>query len=298
MQQGSAIFDYLIYVDIGAILINFQLKNLILSAADRMKIDLRERLIAHPGELGTDREEVVRSFLRAYLPKRFEISTGFVFDVNGAVSNQVDIVIADTLVCPRFETVGGTRYYPCESVVAVGQVKSSITSGKKLYGALENLESVKSLDRSARGRAFDSRFNECIDQRSNHLHQIFSFVLVTGKTISHTTIQESILEYITSREPHLWPNVFIALDQYLVTFCCDNGVCPNPMHARGIALQMAEGSPDLIMRFFLLLGQAIEMTRVSGLPYWEYLNAAREWTADVIYSSAEDPPPFLSALIK
>lgn len=65
---------------------SFRLENLLTLAADRMKADLRERLIAHPGELGTDREEVIRSFLRAYLPKRFEVSTGFVFDVNGTVS--------------------------------------------------------------------------------------------------------------------------------------------------------------------------------------------------------------------
>ncbi len=277
---------------------SFRLENLLTLASDRMKADLRERLIAHPGELGTDREEVIRSFLRAYLPKRFEISTGFVFDANGTVSKQVDIIIADLSVCAHFETAGGTRYYPCESVVAVGQVKSSLTSVKKFHDALENLESVKSLDRSARGRAFDIRFNEKIDQKSNHLHQIFSFVLVTGRTISDAAIQGQFLDHIISREPHLWPNVFLALDRYLVTFCCDDGVCPNPMHARGIALQQAKDSPDLVMRFFLLLGRSIEVTRISGLPYWEYLNTAHEWTAEIIYSSTDDPPPFLSALIK
>ncbi|WP_338847295.1 DUF6602 domain-containing protein [Massilia sp. W12] len=275
---------------------NFRLDKLLASAADRMKADLRERLIAHPGELGTDREEVVRSFLRSYLPKRFEVSTGFVFDASGAVSKQIDVIIADSLACTHFETSGGTRYYPCESVVAIGQVKSSLTSEKKILDSLDNLESVKLLDRSARGRAFDKRFNEKIDHRFNHLHQIFSFVLVTGKAISGAVIQEHVLEYVISREAHLWPNVFLALDQYLVTFCCDDGVCPNPMHARGIALQKAEDSPDLIMRFFLLLGQAIEEIRVAGLPYWEYLNEIHNWTAEVMYSCTDDPPPYLSAL--
>lgn len=277
---------------------SFQLDKLLASAADRMKVDLRERLIAHPGELGTDREEVVRTFLRAYLPKRFEVSTGFVFDASGVVSKQIDVIISDSLVCAHFETVGGTRYYPCESVVAVGQVKSSLTSKSKFFDALENLKSVKSLDRSARGRAFDSRFNEKIEPLFNYLHQIFSFVLVTGRTISDSVIQEHVLDYITSHEPHLWPNVILALDRYLVTFCCDDGVCPNPMHARGIALQKAGDAPDLIMKFFLLLGAAIEVTRVSGLPYWDYLSEAHKWTAEVVCSSTNDPPPFLSTLIR
>lgn len=276
---------------------NFQLSKLLTFAADRMKSDLHTRLVAHPGELGTDREEVVRSFLRAYLPKRFEISTGFVFDANGALSKQIDVIIADSAVGAHFETVGGTRYFPCESVVAVGQIKSSLTSEAKLHEALDNLESVKSLDRSARGKAFDTRYNESIDPMSNYLHQIFSFVLVTGRSISETAIQMSILDYITKREASLWPNVFLALDKYLLTFSCSGGVCPNPMHALGIHLELAKQSPDLIMRFFILLGRAIEVTRVSGLPYWEYLHASKQWTGNTIFSATDNPPPLLSALI-
>lgn len=169
----------------------FRLDSLLASAAERMKADLKERLIAHPGELGTDREEIVRSFLRAYLPKRFDVSTGFIFDADGEMSKQIDIIIADSLVCARFETAGGTRYYPCEAVVAVGQIKSSLTSVAKLHDALANLESVKALDRSARGQAVDDRFGEPIDPQSNHLHQIFSFLLVTGNSISEESIYPS-----------------------------------------------------------------------------------------------------------
>src|ERR1700692_1094214 len=133
------------------------------SAGKRMRDDLAERMVEHPGEIGAGREEIFRRCLRAYIPSRFEVSTGFAFDSKGNVSKQLDIVIANALVCPRFETVGGNRFYPCESVVAVGQVKSSLTSDTALQGALENLESVKALDRSANGRAFDADRGEPID---------------------------------------------------------------------------------------------------------------------------------------
>lgn len=274
----------------------FTLQKLMAAASDRMKADLRQRLIGHPGELGTEREEIIRSFLDSYLPKRFDVSTGFVFDSSGNVSNQIDIIIADSFVCPRFETAGGKRYYPCESVVAVGQVKSSITSEKKFQEALNNLESVKVLDRSAGGAAFDERFMEPIDQTQNHQHQIFSFLFVVAKSISEKTIQGRLLDYIIGRDPNLWPNMIVALDQYLVTFCCDDGVCPNPIHARGIALQKTDPEIDLIMRFFFLLGRAIEVIRVSGLPYWEYIENATKWTADVIHSTTDNPPPYLGSL--
>jgi hypothetical protein len=275
---------------------SFGLVELLRSSEKRMRLDLRERLVGHPGELGTGREEIIRQFLRSYLPKRFEVSTGFTFDSKGNVSKQLDIIIADGSACPRFETAGGNRFYPCESVVAVGQVRSSLTSLGELRESLENLESVKSLDRSAGGHAVDKDFGENIDHRVNHLHQVFTFLFVTGAALAKETLHEELMRYILERPAHLWPNVVVALDRYLVTYCCDDGICPNPMHARGVALQSQSEEGEVLMRFYLLLGKAIEVTRVSGLPYWEYLHNARSWDANVFFSCVGDPPPYLSTI--
>ena len=262
-----------------------------------MRADLAERMVDHPGELGMGREEIIRRFLRAYIPARFEVSTGFVFDSKGNVSKQLDIVIANALVCPRFETAGGNRFYPCESVVAVGQVKSSLTSDAELHSALANLESVKDLDRSASGRAFDANRGEPIDHVNNHLHQIFTFLLICGKTLKDSTMHTTLMDHVLVTAPHIWTNIVLALDRYLITFHCDRGVCPNPMDARGMALQRASADDELLMRFYLLLGQAIEVTRVSSLPHWEYLSAAKLWNAEVHFAATGDiPPPLLSTL--
>ena len=118
---------------------HFSLEAMLKAAGKQMKADLKERLIHHPGELGSDREEVIRRFLRAYLPKRFNVSDGFVFDSTGNVSQQLDIVISNSLICPRFETAGGKKFFPCESVVAVGQAKSSLTTGSQFQKALEQI---------------------------------------------------------------------------------------------------------------------------------------------------------------
>src|SRR5581483_1876017 len=176
------------------------------SAGKRMRADLAERMVAHPGELGVGREEIIRRFLRAYLPSRFDVSTGFVFDSKGNVSRQLDIVIANGLVCPRFETAGGNRFYPCESVVAVGQVKSTLTSHAELQNALANLETVKDLDRYANGRAFDVERGETIDHLNNHLHQIFTFLLISGKALKDSTMQTELMNHVLITAPHVWTN--------------------------------------------------------------------------------------------
>ena len=276
----------------------FDLSLLLKSAGERMASDLREKLVSHPGELGAEREEIIRRFLTAYLPKRFEISTGFAFDCAGRVSKQLDIIIADGGLSPRFETSGGRRYYPCEAVVGVGQVRSAVTSRRELIDAFDNLESAKALDRSANGRAYDRGHGEAIDHIGNHLHQIFTFLLITGKALAGETVREALFDHVQTREVHLWPNVILALDRFLVTFCCDTGVCPNPMDARGVALKYADTEPGLLLRFYLLLGGAIEVIRTSGLPYWEYLQSANQWDAEVLHWIFKNPPPLLRSMTK
>lgn len=275
----------------------FSLRELMTLAGQRMRADLDERLVAHPGEKGVGREQIVRQFLASYLPKRFEISTGFAFDSSCQVSRQLDIIIADALTAPRFETAGGTRFYPCESVVAVVQVRSSVTSSGEFRDALSNLESAKELDRSANGRAFDSRRGEVIDNRNDYLHQIFTALIVTGRALKGERAREELLSYLHDRPAHLWPNVIIALDRYLLTYRCDDGICANAMHARGISLQKASKDQDILMRFYLILGGAIEVARVSGLPYWEYLSQLGGWSADTMYSATDSPPPYLSSIL-
>ena len=274
----------------------FSLQRLVEAAGNKMRADLEELMVDHPGELGVGREEVFRRFLRSYLPPRFEISTGFVFDSHGEVSKQLDVIIANGMESRCFETAGGNRYYPCETVVAVGQVKSALTSRKELDSALDNLESVKRLDRSAAGRAFDPKWGEAIDHKVNHLHQIFTFLFVSGRSLSRETMHDELWHRVLRSAPHVWTNVVVALERYLVTFVCDDGVCPNPMHVRGLALQPSGEGVGLLIRFYLLLGQAIEVTRVSHLPYWDYLDEANSWSAMVRFSCTDDPPPYLGSI--
>ena len=164
--------------------------------------------------------------------------------------------------------------------------------------AIRNLETAKALDRSANGTAIDNRYEEPWNQFDNHLHQIFSFIFVTERALDDETIVMQMLERVTAQSPHLWPNVIFALDQYLCTYRCDEGVCTNPNHARGVAIQRACNDDEILMRFYLLLGRALDAIRVSSFPYWEYLYQAKTWPADVHYACTDNPPPYLSSIVR
>ncbi|GCD83682.1 hypothetical protein PTHTG4_27460 [Parageobacillus thermoglucosidasius] len=48
----------------------------------------------HSGEKGRESEEILKSFLKQYLPKKYDITTGFIYSDLG-ISNQSDIIIYD-----------------------------------------------------------------------------------------------------------------------------------------------------------------------------------------------------------
>ena len=79
-----------------------------------------------PSLVGSARETAVRQKLEAVLPTAAGIGSGCVIDVNGRTSRQQDIVVYDKHVSPVFSINNNpeSTYYPCESVIAVGEVKS------------------------------------------------------------------------------------------------------------------------------------------------------------------------------
>lgn len=261
-----------------------------------MADELRERLIPHRGLQGGAREEILRDFLRAYLPKRFEVSSGFVFDANGDISQELDTIIVDSMVAPRFEAAGGVRFYPVEAVVAVGQVKTKLTSRKEMWDALANLRSVTVLDRSADGNAACHKTGAPINHRASHLDRVFTFIFIIDRALAADSATEVLFEYIQRTDPHEWPSVTVALNHYLLTFCCDGGACSNPLLARGITAIRDSDLIGNVQRFYVLLSQAITATRVASMSYWDYLGQAISFEGDVAFSSRnhDGPPPFLT----
>jgi hypothetical protein len=255
----------------------FTVPKLIASVAERMWVSFSEKLIPHSLEFGLDREQIVREFLSLHLPKRFGVSTGFVIDSSGAISRQMDVIIYDCNDCPRFETVGGKFFFPCEAVVGVGQVKSRIGSKRQFLDCLENLRSVKILDRSAGDENFDRRDGRPLEHTKVHLDQIFSFVFVIDHCIKEELLRKTLFEHIAENERWLWPNLVYCFNKYLLTFSCGFGVCPNPMDAFAISVIEGTSRAELLLYFYRLLARALSVTTVGSFSYLKYLEHPTQW---------------------
>jgi len=116
----------------------------------QMKSDFvkAQKSLSHAGLKGEANEETVRKFLRQYLPKTLDITTGMLVDSNGNQSRQLDIIICDTVKTPIFYQSRETRVIPIECAYAVIEVKAFLDKSE-LEKSYENMKSVKSLSKKA-----------------------------------------------------------------------------------------------------------------------------------------------------
>ncbi len=120
------------------------------SVSQQMQADLKEAraVIQHAGMKGGALEESFRTFLRKYLPRSLDVSTGILVDSTGKVSRQLDVIISDAAKTPIFYQKGDVRVIPCECAYAVVEVKTKLGAAE-VSSAHQNMLSVKSLKKSA-----------------------------------------------------------------------------------------------------------------------------------------------------
>jgi hypothetical protein len=103
-----------------------------------------------PGLVGSAREKTTRQKLESLLPPMVGVGTGCVIDSFGKTSKQMDIILFEKNLCPVFSINDNpeTTYFPCEGVIAVGEIKSTLNNAE-LEDIFAKIESVKSLRRFA-----------------------------------------------------------------------------------------------------------------------------------------------------
>ena len=98
----------------------------------------------HAAEFGGYRENLITHWLKLYLPEKYGISSGFVITPTNKISTQCDLVIYHKDCAPVIDN-NNQRFFPIESVVGVGEIKSDIQSPGELNEALRKLGRVKLL---------------------------------------------------------------------------------------------------------------------------------------------------------
>lgn len=113
----------------------------------RLKLSSKIDEIYHPTAKGDESELNWIGLLRAYLPERYTVDSGFVVDHQGNISEQIDIIVYDRHFTPFIFRGENVVYIPAEGVYAVFEVKQHLDT-KNLNYAIKKLKSVKELKRT------------------------------------------------------------------------------------------------------------------------------------------------------
>lgn len=254
------------------------LSNIFHSIAVKLKEDYDElaKLIPHAGESGTGKEDAVKQLLREYLPERFGVDSGFVFDAAGHCSCQTDIVIYDRFVAPKFKIVGNRYVYPCECVVAVGEVKTFLDN-RQMADALKKIASVKLLDRTGYGQnkirmGYHYKMdNEYLQPHVYHCDNIFGFVFASDSPALETVSRNFAAE-ISSLERWIWPNVICVLNKGIVSYYSTDrmSLVTDAFSASGVYYSDENESKFSLLKWFTLLSNDICDTHITSIPFFEY----------------------------
>lgn len=241
-----------------------------------IEFDELAKEIAHRQSAGEAREAALISLLRKNLPTRVGVEQGgFVIDALGNESAEMDVVIYDKSVGTVFNTIEGEKHFPCETVIAVGEVKTNVDSNATLTDALEKIKSVKSLDRSNRGKNHVvigpgiSQGWLTFDPQKNYKDQIFGFVF-TSSTMSRDTVISKMQEYNAANSRQHWMNLFCAFNKFLISYETPGALNPNPMKAVYLYCTTDDEVRDLLLLFYCILASFTDEAHIARPNFFDY----------------------------
>ena len=152
--------------------------------------DQENEKLRHPGEFGAFRERLCAQFLKLFIPSYLDVGSGFLINNNDQVSRQCDLIIYDCQYTPTITDAQNLRFFPIETVVCIGEVKSTIAR-QEFFDALTKLASNKQLFSSS-DKAIVRRSPRISANEVDHHFDMTASILICEKL-------DFSLEHITAR---------------------------------------------------------------------------------------------------
>jgi len=179
--------------------------------------DEDEKKLSHTGEFGSYREAICRDFLKFFIPGKFAISQGFLINNNDDVSSQCDIIIYDSDLTPLIQSESRQRFFPVETVGAVGEVKSRLDK-TRLKDALNKLAATNVVYENTHEPYVHWQANpQPYDFRRHFYDQLFTFLICEKLDLDVSTLSLNDLynDDIPHRHKH---NLILSLEDGLFLY--------------------------------------------------------------------------------
>lgn len=207
--------------DVLKTIVDNKIEQFILEYRNAIKLfenyDVRNKLI-HPGEYGTYKENLCKELLSFSIPNKYQVASGFIYNSKKEMTTQCDVVLFDYNNTPFMSLDDKNRFFPNETVLAIGEIKSTITKDT-LAKTLIKLAKNKDIRKISSSLYSDGERGECDTSRFMY-DGIFTFVICDS--ISDYT--EDIASYIKEQynnagiEIYNRHNVIVSLKNGLITY--------------------------------------------------------------------------------
>lgn len=215
-----------------------------------------ENVISHPTSKGDNSESAWIDFFRSFLPSKYSVDKGFIFDSTGQISEQIDIIIYDALYAPLiFETEAGEKYITAESVYAVFEVKQKMNKSHFKY-AHDKIMSVKNLYRSSRPIIVAGN-----TVKARELTQII------GGILSYDSIRFNSLKDNLSLYPSI--DLGCAINSFSFLTVKDN-------NEKVLDIKKSNEDEVILSFFFIILDELYKIGTVPALDIRSYANSSLE----------------------
>jgi len=95
----------------------------------------------HNPTIGILTEEILKTFLRNYIPKGVSVEQGFVLNKNGKLSKQCDVIIYDSELYAPFYRINDIVVVPAESVISIIEIKTTIKNKELFHQVIDYFKS-------------------------------------------------------------------------------------------------------------------------------------------------------------
>lgn len=188
--------------------LNRKIENFVLTfVEDSKSIFFDDKKLIHPGEYGRFREKSLKDLL-SYITNH-KISDGFIITPNDKVSTQLDIVIYKNNEAPLLEN-NYTDFFSIESVVAIGEVKSTL-SKSELQKALLKLAENKKFNENKMGIPSDG-----LTKWIKEDDEVVSFLVCKDLTFDISTLNFD--EIYKDIEGKYWHNFILVIENGLISY--------------------------------------------------------------------------------
>lgn len=213
-------------------------------------------LLDHPVTKGDHCESAWIDFFRSFLPSKYGVDKGFVFDAQGNVSDQIDIIIHDSLYTPLiFGTEAGEKFITAESVYAVFDSKPLIDKSTLEYTNAK-IASVANLVRSSRGMIIGGK---AVPPRE--LTHIIGGILAID-SVETATLKKHLVNY---------PYIDIGCAIKKTAFNCYRDEEGNVKD-----VEFSDSYESVLAFFYIVLDVLYQLGTVAGLDIRDYADATVE----------------------